>query len=167
MLQVVWSIRWGNVLYKLDIYKFFFQFIFWHTERESRGGAEKERGRERESQGGSPLSAQSLMRGPNSQTVRLSSEPKSRVGCLTNWAPQAPLYKKSSLLIIFGDRKILGKHCQMLRLRNCLCRRHVYLQFLLCLLLQESKTEMQLLLSRYCNLSMIKLRCSRLAGEFS
>ena len=51
---------------------FFLMFIYFERERASLcmwlGGAEREG--ERESQAGSALSAQSLMRGPNSQTVR-------------------------------------------------------------------------------------------------
>ena len=59
---------------------FFFKFIylFWETEGE------------RESQAVSKLSAQSPMKGLNSQTMRSWPEPKSRVRCLTDWDTQTP-----------------------------------------------------------------------------
>ena len=57
-------------------------------ERASCGGAE--RGRGRESQTGFTLLARSSKRGSNSRTVRSWPKRKSRVGCLTDWATQAP-----------------------------------------------------------------------------
>ena len=49
------------------------------------------RGRKRKSQAGSILSVQSLMWGSSSLTRRSWPELKSRIGCLTDWAPGAPL----------------------------------------------------------------------------
>ena len=63
-------------------------FILWETE--TVWAREGQRTRERESQAGSTLSAYSQMWGLNSQTVRSCPELKPRVGCLTNWATQAP-----------------------------------------------------------------------------
>ena len=60
----------------LDVYLFI-------VDRACRGGAEKERERERVSQAGSMLPAQSPMWGSNSWTVRLWPESKSRVSHLT------------------------------------------------------------------------------------
>ena len=53
-------------------------------------GRGRERGKDRESQAGSALSAQSLMWGLNSQTTRSWPEVKSRVGCLTDWITRCP-----------------------------------------------------------------------------
>ena len=53
------------------------------------GRAEKEG--ERKSQAGPTLPVGSRTRGLNSQSVRSWLESKSRVGCLTDWATQAPL----------------------------------------------------------------------------
>ena len=58
-------------------------FIYFEREKVSRGGVE------RESQVGSTLSEQSLMRALNSPTVRSWPEPKLRVGCLTE-PPRCP-----------------------------------------------------------------------------
>ena len=46
--------------------------------------------RGRESQGDSILPAQSLTQGLNLQSMRSQPEPKSRGGCLTDWATQVP-----------------------------------------------------------------------------
>ena len=59
--------------------------LFWEIKWTSRG-----RGRERESQAGPMLSAQSPTWGSISWTTRSWPEPKSRIGCLTDWATQAP-----------------------------------------------------------------------------
>ena len=64
-----------------------FIYLFWEREREG----ESEREEKRESQAGFVLTMQSLMWGLISWTVRLWSEPKSRVRCLTNWATQVPV----------------------------------------------------------------------------
>ena len=53
------------------------------------GDGQKEK--ERESQAGSTLPVQSPMWGSNQQVVRSRPEPRSRVGCSTDWATQAPL----------------------------------------------------------------------------
>ena len=65
----------------------FFQWINLFWER----GREWQRAWERESQVGSVLSVWSPTWGPNSQTMRSWNELKSRVGCSTHWATQAPL----------------------------------------------------------------------------
>ena len=74
------------------IFYIIFKFIYllWERDRESKQGRgrETERGT-RESQPGSTLSALSPMRDSNSRTVRSWPEPKSRFGCLTDWATQA------------------------------------------------------------------------------
>ena len=62
--------------------------LFLLKERESTCG----RGAERDGES-STLSAQSPMQGSISGTVTSWPGPKSRVGCLTDWAPQAPLHK--------------------------------------------------------------------------
>ena len=62
-----------------------FIHLFW--ERGSGRGAE----RERESQAGSTLSAQSLTLGSVPQTVRSWPKLKSRVLCFTDWATRPPL----------------------------------------------------------------------------
>ena len=71
----------------------FLMFIYFERKIECEWG-EAERGRGRESQAGSVLSAQSPTWGSNSWTVRSWPEPKSRVGHLTDWATQAPLFSK-------------------------------------------------------------------------
>ena len=78
-------------------------FIYFERERASTWAGEGQRERERESQAGSLLSAQSLMPGLNSRTARSWAEPKSRVGCLTNWATQAP-HKNIYLFLRERDR---------------------------------------------------------------
>ena len=77
--------RWPN-LYGL----FIFMFIYLFLRKSEWAGAGQKEG-ERESRAGSALSAQSRMRGSSSPAVRSWSEPKPRVGCLTNWAIQVPL----------------------------------------------------------------------------
>ena len=62
---------------------------FWDRESLCRGGAER-RGN-RESEAGSVLMADSPMQGSDSGTMRSWPKPKSRVGCLTDWASQEPL----------------------------------------------------------------------------
>ena len=47
------------------------------------------------------LSAQSPMRGLNSQTLRSWPELKPRVRCLTDWATQAPLFDLFLILLFF------------------------------------------------------------------
>ena len=69
---------------------FSFKFVYLLWEREHKPGRNRERGRERESQAGSALSAQSPKRGSNSRTVRSWPEPKSRVRRSTDWSTQAP-----------------------------------------------------------------------------
>ena len=82
---------------------FFNLFIFERERgREKVMEGQRERVRERESQAGSAVSAQSLMRGLNSQTVRSWPKLKSRVGCLTNWDTQAPLYVLIFLSLLFS-----------------------------------------------------------------
>ena len=71
-------------------------FIVCVREREQAG--EEQREREIESQAGSALSAQSVMQGLNSGTMRSLPELKPRVRRLTNGAIQVPL--KSFLMFI-------------------------------------------------------------------
>ena len=66
----------------------FFMVYLFLRERENRTVAE--RGRQREFQAGSPLSAWSLMRSSNPWTVRSWPEPKPRAGSPTYWAIQVP-----------------------------------------------------------------------------
>ena len=75
----------------ISAYIFFFTVYLFLREKKRvhKWGMDRERG-ERESQVGSALSAQSLMWGSNSQTMRSQPEPKPRVGCLTNWATHVP-----------------------------------------------------------------------------
>ena len=69
------SIVFTGTSFKFYLQNFFLMFIyFWERERASRGGAERG---DRGSKAGSELSAQSLMWGSNSQTVRSWPEPKS------------------------------------------------------------------------------------------
>ena len=74
------------ILFFLSLFIYFERGWEWMGER---GGAEKER--ERESQAGFVLSAQSLLQGSIPWTLRSWPEPKSRIGHLTDWATQAPL----------------------------------------------------------------------------
>ena len=71
----------------LSFFFFKFTYLFKEREKESRGGTEREG--ERESQGVSALSVQSLMQGSNSQTVRSWPEQKPRIRCFTDGATQA------------------------------------------------------------------------------
>ena len=64
-----------------------FIYLFWETVREG----QRETEGERDSQAGSTLSVQSPTPGLISGTVRSRPEPKSRVGCLTDWATQTSL----------------------------------------------------------------------------
>ena len=66
----------------------FFKMYVWERKREREQG----RGRERQSQASSTLPAQSLMRGSIPRTSRSWPEKKPRARCLTNWAPQTPLW---------------------------------------------------------------------------
>ena len=75
-----------DVFYTYDFLK---KYLLILREWASRRGAEG--GKERESQAGSTLTAQSPTRGWNLWMVRSWPEPKPRVGRLTNWATQAPL----------------------------------------------------------------------------
>lgn len=72
----------------------FFSCLFIYFERYSACEEEKgrDRGRDRESQAGTTLPAQSLMWSLNSPTVRLWPESKPRAGHLTNWATQVPRF---------------------------------------------------------------------------
>ena len=88
------SNKWNRTVYILQLdFRLHITFIFFLSLFLSlRGwGAERERGRERESQAGSGVSAQSLVRGSIPWTLRSWAEQESRVGRLTTWAPQAPL----------------------------------------------------------------------------
>ena len=77
-----------------------FIYLFWERERdrerEEESSEEKGRGRERErdreSQAVSMLSAQSLMWGLIPRTMRSWPDLKARVGRLTDWATQTPLF---------------------------------------------------------------------------
>ena len=77
---------------KLLLIFFMFIYLFWEREIESKWGRGRERERdwERGSQVGSTLSAQRSIWGSDSQSTRWWPEPKPGVGCLTNWAIQAP-----------------------------------------------------------------------------
>ena len=82
-------------------------------EREEKNvcGGGAERGEERESRAGSTLSAQSLMWGSNSWTVRSGPELQSRVRCFTNWATQALLgcyFQFNLVLPIYLGKKMIG-----------------------------------------------------------
>ena len=75
-----------------DIFLFFLSlFIYFEREGGSTWGKGRKRGREREFQEGPTLSVQNPVWGSNSWTARSWPEPKSRVGCLTDWATQGPL----------------------------------------------------------------------------
>ena len=67
-------------------------------ERESMIRGTKVGGRERESQADSSLSVQPDL-GLNPMTLGSWPVPKSRVGCLTNWAIQCPLARLDSLCV--------------------------------------------------------------------
>ena len=69
---------------------FFNVYLFWEKESTTAQEGEGQKERERKFQAGSVCSAQSLMWGSKSQTTRRWLEPKSRVGCLTDWATQVP-----------------------------------------------------------------------------
>ena len=76
---------------KLFLIKKFLNVLFiFETESLSRGGAEREG--DRESEAGFMLTAESLMRGLNSQTEIMTW---AEVGHLTNWATQVPQKKKN------------------------------------------------------------------------
>ena len=84
--------------------------LFLYFERESERtctwGRGKERGRERASKTGCTLSAQSLMWGSISWTLRSWPELKSRVGRLTDWAtpvPQITFFLSSQLVTSFVE----------------------------------------------------------------
>ena len=79
-------------------------FILRERQRDNMSRAEAEREGRRESQTGSVLTAQSLMWSLIPQIMRPWPELKSRVGCLTTWATQAPLrfYFLSTLSIQRG-----------------------------------------------------------------
>ena len=87
-----------NFFFRILLY--FLKFIYFERqrerererERESKQGRGTERGRERKNPKQAPhcLSAQSMMWGLNSRTVRSWPELKSRVGHLTNCANQVP-----------------------------------------------------------------------------
>ena len=62
-------------------------------ERARGWAGEGQREKDRESQAGSALSAQNHVWGSNWQTMKSWPELKSRIGCLTDWATQAPLYQ--------------------------------------------------------------------------
>ena len=85
--DVFWSLQYHYLSLRFSPQIFFFKFIYFEGEGESRsrGGAE------RESQAGSTISAQSPTWGSISQTIRSRPEPKSTAGCLTNWAMQVSL----------------------------------------------------------------------------
>ena len=65
-------------------------FLFREREKAREQVVKKQREGETESQAGSPLSAQSLTQGSNSQTVRSYPKLTSKVGCLTDGATQVP-----------------------------------------------------------------------------
>ena len=72
-------------------YLFLSSFIMTERGSEHRQvGKGLEREGDGESQAGSELSEQSPMQGSNSRTMRSWPEPKLKVGCLTDWATQAP-----------------------------------------------------------------------------
>ena len=80
------EINW-HILIDFSFFKCIFLVL---KEREHEQGRGREKRRERKSQAGSALSAQSPTRGSNSWTMRLGPETKSRVRRLTDWATQAP-----------------------------------------------------------------------------
>ena len=96
---------------------FFFNLFYFERETDRQTDRQQGRGRERrkerESQAGSTLSAQSPMQGSNSWTMKSWPKPKSRVGCLTNWATQAPheqgscVYCSPCLLISWNKINVL------------------------------------------------------------
>ena len=79
-MHLAWPWSQANLDLKCCLTFFFFN-VYLFREREE----------VRESQAGYALSAQSPMWGSIPQTVRSWPEPKSKVGCLTDWATQAPL----------------------------------------------------------------------------
>ena len=88
------DLSWSQMLSRLShpgaptsdfIFKFMYLF-----ERVGEGYREGERGRISSRLHTISLSAQSLTGGSNPQTVRSWPEPKPKVGCLTDWATQAP-----------------------------------------------------------------------------
>ena len=76
--------------YKVGFWCFCFCFVFFLRERQRQCKWKRGSERERESQVGSALSAQSLMWGSHSWIVRSWPEPKPRVRCLTDWGTQVP-----------------------------------------------------------------------------
>ena len=74
----------------------------------NRGGAERERGRERESQAGFTLSSDPKS-GLYLTTVRSWPDPKSRIGCSTDWATWAALFTMV-LSLNSIDRYCLNSH---------------------------------------------------------
>ena len=96
---------------------FFYVYLFWereharahscclHVRGRGKGQRERERGRERESQAGSAVTVQ----GSNSRTVRSWPEPKSRVGCFTDWATQVP----PSILLFDRNNFFISQACEL------------------------------------------------------
>ena len=89
----------------LLIFSLMFIYLFWEREPVIVWAGEGQKDRERESQEGSTLSAQSPKQGSNSQTMRQWPQPKSRVRHLTNWATHVPLFISSWPHFCCGLRK--------------------------------------------------------------
>ena len=87
--------------------KIFLNVYLFLKEKEQAGEGGAQRGGERESPAGSTLSAQSLTQGLNSQTGRSWPGLKSRVGCSTDWATQAPLPDIDCKVIVIDIFKTL------------------------------------------------------------
>ena len=83
----------------LSFVSLFFKFIYLFWERE-RGVGQREG--QTEAQAASVLSAQSLIWGSNSRTVRSWSEWRSRVRCSTDWVIQTPLGMLSLVCLCGG-----------------------------------------------------------------
>ena len=131
-------------------------FIYLFIWRASGLGRGRERGRQRESQASSSLSVQSPTRGPNSWTARSWSEPKSRVGCLTDWAtrhpwifflnnPKAPEHLGCDLLYPGSLRELLKFCCFLIYISRSMTwmifiKNRAKVGFILSHLLWESKS---------------------------
>ena len=75
-IQQLDELPWEAVLSIVVVFKTFFYVYFWERESVSGVGAEREGDTEPKTALGSELSAQSLMRGSNPQTMRSWPEPK-------------------------------------------------------------------------------------------
>ena len=89
---------------------FFFKFIiYFEREREPAGEGQREKGRERESQAGSALSAQSLVRGSNSQKRELMTWAELKSDGFTDGASQVQSEKFKRNLVADSKNEDCGK----------------------------------------------------------